>query len=189
MRGATYVAQCSKLVLAISIHAPHARSDRTSMASSRRPLANFNPRSSCEERPITPSSMAWTKIFQSTLLMRGATRSASPGISPGRNFNPRSSCEERHEAVFCQRRNKCISIHAPHARSDRGKHRHQNALCNFNPRSSCEERPLPLSSTSRLSRFQSTLLMRGATPNSLIVSLYCLNFNPRSSCEERPDHL
>ena len=60
-------------LVCISIHAPHARSD---MAFTFRPpkKSNFNPRSSCEERRDAPSAgINWTP-FQSTLLMRGATR-------------------------------------------------------------------------------------------------------------------
>ena len=56
-------------------------------------------------------------IFQSTLLMRGATRVAFERRSVI-NFNPRSSCEERHPKYVWQRR----------------------WLDDFNPRSSCEER-------------------------------------------------
>ena len=146
----------------ISIHAPHARSDYL------RYLKwgygnDFNPRSSCEERPspYTPYRR-WTY------------------------FNPRSSCEERlylHSYLHTCRR---ISIHAPHARSDldtltainargvfqstllmRGatsvssKHA---ATRYFNPRSSCEERHRLITQ-----RQSST------------------HFNPRSSCEERLD--
>ena len=56
--------------------------------------------------------------FQSTLLMRGAT--------PGRRWP-------------CGR--PCISIHAPHARSDLRSNLTHLPFANFNPRSSCEERP------------------------------------------------
>ena len=71
-RSDTYRANFPELRVVISIHAPHARSDTNSV----RILL------------ITP-------IFQSTLLMRGATRPVS-------GFLPTSN----------------ISIHAPHARSD-----------------------------------------------------------------------
>ena len=56
---------------------------------------NFNPRSSCEERQTLYQYVKQGVLFQSTLLMRGATSSASHAIT-------RAS----------------ISIHAPHARSD-----------------------------------------------------------------------
>ena len=79
--------------------------------------------------------------FQSTLLMRGATRWFNDSIVSIKDFNPRSSCEERQGY---RRGPPCashISIHAPHARSD--KMRVDEPFGN--------------------EAFQSTLLMRGAT--------------------------
>ena len=57
-------------------------------------------------------------VFQSTLLMRGATR-------------PEAGIDDRS----CY-----ISIHAPHARSDIGRISSTRSRFYFNPRSSCEER-------------------------------------------------
>ena len=88
------------LLFVISIHAPHARSDdsssksyvaaarhfnprssceerRQSSGRTSRLSANFNPRSSCEERLMLAAPSNWPMIFQSTLLMRGATVSLS----------------------------------------------------------------------------------------------------------------
>ena len=80
-------------------------------------------------------------VFQSTLLMRGATGARRGRAEEGNNFNPRSSCEERHGLCpFC----------------DTGKP-------HFNPRSSCEERLDAKIAASKNRLFQSTLLMRGAT--------------------------
>ena len=128
-------------------------------------LSDFNPRSSCEERRAIDCNVCNDiTIFQSTLLMRGATAMYLDGepitsisihapharsdaiSSPGivyqiRNFNPRSSCEERLGTVRDEQGYFSISIHAPHARSDK----------------------LFFLSTSCISPFQSTLLMRGAT--------------------------
>ena len=81
------------------------------------------------------------------------------------------------------------------------------AITYFNPRSSCEERPGPSPSVSTMARFQSTLLMRGATEygscnnvtqeisihapharSDFIIHRFSTahdNFNPRSSYEER----
>ena len=104
----------------------------------------------------------WRVVFQSTLLMRGATTLADMLDSIG-----------------------YISIHAPHARSDSflcfdplATYKFQSTLLMrgatirrtpfakafiyFNPRSSCEERRI------------------NAVSNSLVP-----DFNPRSSCEER----
>ena len=102
------------------------------------------------------------------------------------NFNPRSSCEERPESPYYTTNYDDISIHAPHARSDRYRR------CNKIWRK----------------RFQSTLLMRGATETAVNtvdideISIHAPHarsdgrtaslktprtsyFNPRSSCEER----
>ncbi len=101
---------------------------------------DFNPRSPCGERRQRWSCMRGSFGFQSTLPMRGATRS-SVGIQDGNSdFNPRSPCGERlQKAVdiinqklfqstlpmrgatgyYGQRRDTShISIHAPHAGSD-----------------------------------------------------------------------
>ena len=123
----------------------------------------FNPRSSCEERLQTNSRFNALLIFQSTLLMRGATLSSNLTVLSIPNFNPRSSCEERLRAGTSNQGHLPISIHAPHARSDMVNSSRGKKPCNFNPRSSCEER-LPIASKElwRLV-FQSTLLMRGAT--------------------------
>ena len=101
--------------------------------------------------------------FQSTLLMRGATWSGLLSRSTA-YFNPRSSCEERRPPQHGVYRGYPISIHAPHARSDT---------------SQC----LVFAGASQ--RFQSTLLMRGATVAASLRALSCRHFNPRSSCEER----
>ena len=58
----------------ISIHAPHARSDITLRHTPDRER-HFNPRSSCEERPLFRWLHLIDFLFQSTLLMRGATHS------------------------------------------------------------------------------------------------------------------
>ena len=146
----------------ISIHAPHARSDlicRMCWTSS----TYFNPRSSCEERLSSPFTKPKIVAFQSTLLMRGATRGFCISVQGRSNFNPRSSCEERPDGYAISRTDDGISIHAPHARSDVQE---QLINCYF-----------------RI--FQSTLLMRGATAVQTSWTSHDLNFNPRSSCEER----
>ena len=100
--------------------------------------------------------------FQSTLLMRGATLPAKTTLSRARR----------------------ISIHAPHARSDiHGKYA-AGLKDDFNPRSSCEERLDRDNQAATYAKFQSTLLMRGAT-RSTSMQWSSSHFNPRSSCEER----
>ena len=149
-------------------------------------------------------------LFQSTLLMRGATRSCRRYCRSRQYFNPRSSCEERrvqakrrqgvlaisihapharsdfHDvriASICR-----ISIHAPHARSDDDRHskgQPGNQISIHAPHARSDA--LSIQPTAAAS-FQSTLLMRGATASSQSSAAGGLNFNPRSSCEERLDH-
>ena len=139
MRGATGHHAVVLVEADISIHAPHARSDLCRLTVNSK-LFYFNPRSSCEERRRISHVSSLSMRFQSTLLMRGATRPPRLLVSPT-NFNPRSSCEERRGDGLMIEVKLDISIHAPHARSDPD-----------------------LSSTSgACTLFQSTLLMRGAT--------------------------
>ncbi len=147
----------------------------------------FNPRSSCEERRGWLREIKVNGVFQSTLLMRGATIP--------------------HDTVTTQRR---ISIHAPHARSDqaqaaaasaasafqstllmrgatsrqrKNKGRHTKY---FNPRSSCEERRASRSCTdSAKSDFNPRSSCEERRCNAYCYYLPFCNFNPRSSCEER----
>ena len=105
---------------------------------------DFNPRSSCEERPRHSRLDNTRKIFQSTLLMRGAT---VDGLREGQSRRisihaPHARSDACHHAVDVREK---ISIHAPHARSD----------CHFSP------------ILRRITIFQSTLLMRGATASGL----------------------
>ena len=126
-------------------------------------FADFNPRSPCGERQNLLAGKTATKLFQSTLPMRGAT--AFPALEV---------------------QSSTISIHAPHAGSDLDSlrlmnkfNRFQSTLpmrgatfgffhffaynLNFNPRSPCGE---------RLGCFR-----------QFLPSFY---FNPRSPCGERP---
>ena len=78
------------------------------------------------------------------------------------NFNPRSPCGERQQ----------------HARRD--------ARCfHFNPRSPCGERRVWSLPSGYAAQFQSTLPMRGATPDGVPLIVSRSYFNPRSPCGER----
>ena len=131
---------------------------------------------------IVPVAQA---TFQSTLPMRGATGATLAKVYEYSDFNPRSPCGERLVAYgaalghkYFNPRSPCgerpnhstaacghspISIHAPHAGSDKYAPRLTTALSNFNPRSPCGERPRAWSTRSSGRPFQSTLPMRGAT--------------------------
>ena len=120
----------------------------------------FNPRSSCEERRYRRQKYSLQSSFQSTLLMRGATKYPHEG-----------SLLLIFQSTLLMRG--ATHVWLSTALSD-----------NFNPRSSCEERRKYLLYKMALAQFQSTLLMRGATHIVQSVSRYT-DFNPRSSCEER----
>ena len=145
----------------ISIHAPHTRSD-----------VQFT-------EPDETS-----KTFQSTPLIRGATTSSDgyltthdfnprPSYEERRpslkflallreNFNPRPSYEERHGFAVDRDAAACISIHAPHTRSDPPSAKR----CSWNE---FQSTPLIRGATTHGNRsptfrsFQSTPLIRGAT--------------------------
>ena len=99
MRGATVYRDFVVSHYGISIHAPHARSDKYLTSKGQTFAPDFNPRSSCEERRRTLTLHLSFSGFQSTLLMRGATRKPLPRLLSTLYFNPRSSCEERPEVT------------------------------------------------------------------------------------------
>ena len=152
-----YVAKLNQ----ISIHAPHARSDiRRSKNGGTKDISIHAPHARSDVL-TSPRTLQYVS-FQSTLLMRGATRKRKIMLALLANFNPRSSCEER------------LSIRMPHPR---------NAY--FNPRSSCEERPLFIDKADMcLFDFnpRSSCEERRHKSQRPSKSQY---FNPRSSCEER----
>ena len=167
----------------ISIHAPHAGSDvityspldsiadfnpRSPCGERRRNpernpgCQNFNPRSPCGERLATARTMVLFVLFQSTLPMRGATKTETLYIVEG-EFQ--STLPMRGATVKRAGINDAgaISIHAPHAGSDPGRSLPGPSEIHFNPRSPCGERPQRVWAKGRQARFQSTLPMRGAT--------------------------
>ena len=89
---------------------------------------------------ISRDAFAADLLFQSTLLMRGATSSAHSPVQLPDNFNPRSSCEERQGAT----------------RGRQQSYRFQSTLL---MRGATRDALQELTE----GRFQSTLLMRGAT--------------------------
>ena len=160
---------------------------------------HFNPRSSCEERRENlPALLSDRRIFQSTLLMRGATPHDSAASRLDTDFNPRSSCEERPSR--CCRVRRPVRYFNPRSSCEERQKLDERATgqIDFNPRSSCEERRVgdglcfpfdeisihapharsdgvALTRLSTLAEFQSTLLMRGATsrsPHALLFDLF-----------------
>ena len=109
----------------------------------------FNPRSSCEERLKMHCSSAHLAIFQSTLLMRGATRRRTLLHSAVSTFQSTLLMRGATSLILHKDTVTLISIHAPHARSDDKTHKMIHDAY----------------------RFQSTLLMRGATVSILGIDL------------------
>ena len=104
----------------ISIHAPHARSDRCRFLA-RLFSCNFNPRSSCEERPVAVDVLAACRGISIHAPHARSDLGRQKARSIASNFNPRSSCEERRDTLRAGQAPQSISIHAPHARSDLSK--------------------------------------------------------------------
>ena len=142
MRGATFRQSAGHpRSIGISIHTPHAGSDSRRPRYSNRPR-HSNPHSPCGERPEFASGLALGMVFQSTLPMRGATR-----------------WRWRCGTIW-----NSISIHTPHAGSDRLDRLLNRQLKHFNPHSPCGERRQEREKT------------RGTSAH----------FNPHSPCGERP---
>ena len=138
-RGATGSIQHILHRAEISIHAPRTGSDQSERRS-RKFTANFNPRSPHGERHKPGGGAATTRIFQSTLPARGATRwflhhfrevtisihaprtgsdpATFSGTGTGSHFNPRSPHGERLIRRLLLICNVNISIHAPRTGSD-----------------------------------------------------------------------
>ena len=104
----------------ISIHAPHTRSDRSTVREVSMPSIF---QSTPLIRGATHSQLIillLSLIFQSTPLIRGATPLDDFRTSM-HNFNPRPSYEERQDKYCVIHPLMYISIHAPHTRSDAGR--------------------------------------------------------------------
>ena len=123
------------------------------------------------------------------------------------NFNPRSPCGERLNVIEATGSRLDFNPRSPCGeRQRRGQKAHKDK--DFNPRSPCGERPFSrTSATGKITIFQSTLPMRGATislvcwEDFLSISIHAphagsdtssksticklSNFNPRSPCGER----
>ncbi len=151
-------------------------------------IRHFNPRPSYEERQPFHAQCIRHYIFQSTPLIRGATRGELLEQAADKLFQSTPLIRGATEGVLKDIRPDVISIHAPHTRSD------VILITSFlvtllisihapHTRSDrCRQRRI------RRSRFQSTPLIRGATR---IHSTRCTrhaHFNPRPSYEERREY-
>ena len=184
VRGATSPSMVMSLSCKISIHAPRTGSDAFPRRwarpgcdfNPRSPYGerhgdpclgghpgNFNPRSPYGERREVMSMTLFSRRFQSTLPVRGATprfclktseklisihapRTGSDtqnagGMPRAEDFNPRSPYGERPPAPSFPSITSKISIHAPRTGSDSQGTTHAPLEPNFNPRSPYGERP------------------------------------------------
>ena len=125
-------------------------------------IENFNPRSPCGERRINTSNRSIIHRFQSTLPVWGATAATAVVFVPPP-----------------------ISIHAPRVGSDNFLITALRTTRNFNPRSPCGERLFVNRRFEKMTVFQSTLPVWGATLAALVGHCLEIYFNPRSPCGER----
>ena len=183
MQGATHALNSALFSVNISIHAPHAGSDVLQFADCQFEYISIH-------APHAGSDHDRQRRYTGHHISIHAPHAGSDG-----------DADRRFRGLL-------ISIHAPHAGSDRLP-RSQNRLhCHFNPRSPCGERHIANLVQPKLTRFQSTLPMRGATHSCKScfkqeqISIHAphagsdwrppawwspdSDFNPRSPCGERP---
>ena len=139
MRGATHYHCFANYYKIISIHTPHAGSDSMEMT-----VKKFSGtfQSTLPMRGATHLliDLNAAQLFQSTLPMRGATQAGFPEMAGHLGFQ--STLPMRGATKFCQllQSGKYISIHTPHAGSDKYSCILFSESPNFNPHSPCGER-------------------------------------------------
>ena len=135
-------------------------------------------------RPLIFHNHHSLSIFQSTHLLRGATKTAQVILTRYCYFNPRTSCEVRPKSRPSR---SCTVYFNPRTSCEvRLLHRAlRENLSYFNPRTSCEVRRAYTWSFAKKYTFQSTHLLRGATFFYKFLTIPFDDFNPRTSCEVR----
>ena len=182
MRGATRDRKQQGAQGHVSIHAPHARGDQMVTLLSTTAIC-FNPRPSCEGRLI-PKTIANQIIkFQSTPLMRGATRVTSPPAGTD-GFQSTPLMRGATDGRLVEPHALVVSIHAPHARGDLTQASIIIALIGFNPRPSCEGRRPHKRQLHGRACFNPRPSCEGRRCAGSECSR-CSGFNPRPSCEGR----
>ena len=125
-------------------------------------FVNFNPRAPCGAR-LTPSHAEFqSPVFQSTRPLRGATAIA----------NLLGSLVT------------AISIHAPLAGRDRGRHARRASESDFNPRAPCGARP-GCHTCQRRGMYFNPRAPCGARLYTKSQQIQKMNFNPRAPCGAR----
>ena len=161
LRGATGHIVIRIRLVAVSIRAPLARGDgfvngfsRLAQVSIRAPLARgderrlipfpltgrFNPRPSCEGRPLGFAGLVREHMFQSAPLLRGAT-ACQLAPSPPTKVSIRAPLARGDRDCREPSRPRLVSIRAPLARGDDILAIRGAQASGFNPRPSCEGRP------------------------------------------------
>ena len=203
VRGATNSLFIGHVSIAISIHAPRERSDRKIYR------RNITAKSISIHAPRERSDLVYINnsivkfLFQSTLLVRGATTLNSEGVEV-LNISIHAPRERSDDmCADCWSREMEISIHAPRERSDIGINNSSidKKISIHAPR---ERSDYPMKLQTFLNAiFQSTLLVRGATQGRCFIThnitisihaprersdqptvkagFYIVDFNPRPS--------
>ena len=139
-------------------------------------------------RRATPPSLIFLyPAFLSTLSLRRATAPAATVWRICCDFYPRSPCGERRSRWCCSGRCRRISIHALLAESDSSDNDFQTGQAVISIHALLAESdppPRPLRTGAVV--FLSTLSLRRATRNWIVMATSPANFYPRSPCGERP---
>ncbi len=204
--GATPRGKPQRKKVNISIHAPRVGSDGQQPAHPHH-HRNFNPRSPCGERRCAqseqgrelqisihaprvgsdypgPGHPAGRREFQSTLPVWGATVHQPTQPPEPVHFNPRSPCGERRPGSMSGWSSRRISIHAPRVGSDPGRLAQVERVTRFQSTLPVWGATVPEMSIVEAEKFQSTLPVWGATWRSGAGAAPGY-FNPRSPCGER----
>ena len=139
MRGATYDNLLVRNTLEISIHAPLARCDhKTLLDIFLMSISIHAPLARCDKSIV--KLLYFSREFQSTHLLRGATGNIHGYHDKPYNFNPRTSCEVRLNQLFSFLRS--LTFQSTHLLrgATSGCASCLGASCDFNPRTSCEVR-------------------------------------------------
>ena len=205
MRGATGFHLLPSGDFSISIHTPHAGSDGINCKDFPCP-AYFNPHSPCGERLAVFNHPETSRLFQSTLPMRGATlclllynthsiisihtphagSDVSPSLQllPSQRFQSTLPMRGATESFPLEDIDILISIHTPHAGSDqgKGKEKPRYKISIHTPHAGSDPflHLLPL-----LCPISIHTPHAGSDPEDHVRLKEALDFNPHSPCGER----
>ena len=170
----------------ISIHSPHARGDAGSSPQLPSTI-HFNPLPSCEGRPASRHSVAYSTSDFNPLPSCEGRLSAMTEVVGDEKFQSTPLMRGETQCRASRERKPGISIHSPHARGDDIRWSHSPSHCHFNPLPSCEGRRSPGQAKTTKSTISihsphargDLLKVNGGKPRN--------HFNPLPSCEGRHD--